>query len=197
MRRRHTLGILVAAAGLLTVACSTKTIPPQPKHRTVVVTNGAMRFVPDLSGPERAAIADDVSTFLQTLYADAFIRPKAKGPTPVPDQYAAQRIAGFFTPAARLTLEQKADVFSLGPHLDLLAGQVQYSGGVTRDKNVITALLSVQFTGAGSRVDEAATVVEFQQTGQLLLQKSATGWIVREFDLKIALKPPPPTPTQT
>ena len=167
------------------------------EHRTVTVMHGALTFVPDTPASDRVALANELSSVLHTLYAGAFIRQTAKGPTPAPDDAPIRRIETMFTPAARIALNQQAQVFRLGPHLDLLTGHVDYSGGMTRDRAQTTALLSVHFTGTGSRTNEGIVVVTVDQSGQLTLQRTAEGWSVRSFDLRITLKPPPPTPSPT
>lgn len=195
--RRNALRGVAAALGLIAVACSTKTPPPPPAHRRILVTHGDIRFVPDTPLPQRIALTDEMTSVLHTLYAGAFIRPKPTGPTPAPDDASTRRIATMFTPAARVALEHRPDVFQLGPHLDLLTGYLEYSGGMTRDADVTTALLSVHFTGTGSRTDEGVGVVLVDQKGQVTLQKTKAGWLVRDFALQIGLKPVPPTPTPT
>jgi hypothetical protein len=194
MPRRHALLILVVLA-TGAAACSHATAPPTPAHREVQVTHGAIAFVPDAPAAQRVALADELSGFLHKLYTEGFVRRRATGPTPEPDDAPTRRIAALFAPGARTKLEQQPSVFTLGPHLDLLAGHVSYQGGITRDGSITTALISLTFAGNGSRIDEGTPVVTVLQSGQLTLQHSESGWFVRAFDLKISLAPPPPTPS--
>lgn len=191
MPPRH--AILILAVALLVSACaSSGSSPPPPAERTVSVTHSTLTFVPDTPPAEQSTIADAISAFLRNLYRKGFVRPEPKGPTPAPDDAPLRAIASAFAPAARPRL---SGVFSLGPHVELLSGTVTYDGGVTRDGNVVTALLGITFSGLGSRTGEGTPVVSFTQSGEMTLQRTETGWFVPAFDLKITVKPPPPTPT--
>ncbi len=197
MPRRHALLILVVLTTTGAAACSTGAPPPPPAHRFVQVTHGALAFIPDTAAPQRVALADDLSAFLRKLYTEGFVRQKPKGPTPQPDDAPLRRISALFAPTARTKLQQQPSIFTLGPHLEMLTGHVAYNGGVTRDGGATTALVALTFTGNGSRTDEGTPVVTFQQSGRITLQRSEGGWFVRAFDLKMVLKPPPPTPSPT
>jgi hypothetical protein len=194
--RRHIAVLGAIATILLAPACTTVGTHETPVNRTVVVTHGAVAFVPTAPAANRAPVIDDLSSFLHKLYTEAFVRQEAKGPTPAPDDAPLRRIDPLFAPAARAKADASG-VFTLGPHLDLLTGHVAYNGGITHDAGVTTALISLTFTGTGSRTDETKPVVTVVQSGTLTAQRTETGWFVRAFDLKITLKPPPPTPTPT
>jgi hypothetical protein len=191
MPPRHALLILVFA--LVVPACATGETPPPPAaERTVTVTHGTVTFVPDASGAEQNKITGEISAFLRNLYRKGFVRPEQKGPTPPPDDAPQNAIAPAFAPAARSHL---SGVFTLGRGVELLHGALAYSGGVTSEGNVVTALLAITFSGLGSRTGEGTPVVSFTQSGDMTLQRTETGWFVQAFDLKIDVKPPPPTPT--
>ena len=77
--------------------------------------------------------------------------------------------------ALRLAVPPPDMVPQLGRNLDLLVGKVAFNGVVTRQDKLVTALISVGFTGTGSRIDEATPVVLIDQRGTLLLQGSNAG----------------------
>jgi hypothetical protein len=195
MSRRLVMFGLVAAASI-TSSCSTGGTPQPAAVRTVTVTHGTIAFVPDIPAAQQETVVGQITAVLRTLYTRGFVRVNATGPTPVPDDASFRRIETMFSPGARTKLETSG-VFSLGPHLDLLTGHLSYDGGVTRDGDVTTALIGLTFTGLGSETDGTTPVISFEQSGQLTLQSTKTGWFVRAFDLKLTTKPPPPTPTPT
>ncbi len=192
MPTRHATLIAVVTLWICAACSSGGTSPPPPAERSVVVTHGTVAFVPDTPMSQQNTTTDEISAFLRNLYRKGFVRPEAKGPTPAPDDAPLLAIAPAFAPAARPKL---AGVFTLGRNVELLRGHLAYNGGVTRDGNVVTALLGLTFRGLGSRTGEPTPVVQFTQSGDMTLQRTESGWFVRAFDLRIDVKPPPPTPT--
>ncbi len=185
--------LAVLALALLTGSCVKEAPPEPPPHRAVVVKAGTLRFVPDLPAAQRSAVTSGIGSFLRTLYEDAFIQPKPAGQTPLPTTFrVVDRLTPLFAAAARPALVAHADAFTLGPHLDLLSGELTYTGGVTGQN----ALLQIHFAGAASRTDQGTPVMRVGQLGTMLLQHTEAGWFVREFDLHFRTIPAPtPTPS--
>ncbi len=196
MRRRYAVCLASIVLLMFAAGCVKETVD-EPPSRSVAVKAGAISFVPNLPVGRRSELGAQMTAFLGTLYKRAFIRPRPAGPTPLPGTFSTvDALTPLFATPARPALRAHAGTFTLGPHLDLLNGVVAYSGGVTTQGKVTTALLNIRFDGSGSRADEATPVILVAQSGTMLLQHTEAGWFVREFDLKLRTKPAPtPTPT--
>jgi hypothetical protein len=177
-----------------------------------------LRTVPGVSDAARARAGAELGAVLKDLYERAFLPPlpapkaaKAKGklrsPTPKPTPVPRPPPGELFTDDARTALEANADAFRPGPQATITRGTVTFSGVATMDgESATSALLSVSFAGGGALrplvgdpLGVTPRTLRARQTGQLLLQRTASGWRVAGFDVQLTIErlvlasPSPPT----
>lgn len=153
-----------------------------------------IRTVPDVGRDTRRQAAREIADAIERVYTAAFTRPidgAAASPSPGP----ARRVRDLFTTRAIAALKKSPDVFDLGP-LVVTAGTANFSGVITFvGKDAKDALIELDFVGRATPMDSTEPAVRVHQRGSLGLRRTANGWLVRSFDLRLATRPEPtPSP---
>lgn len=155
-------------------------------------TAKVIRTVPDVGAKTRDGAAKEIARTLERLYIAAFTRPVAVGASPSPGP--ARRVREHFTSGAIAALKTKPDVFDIGP-LVVTTGLAEFSGVITfADDEPRDAAIEVDFVGRATPLEGTASRVRVHQRGTLGLRRTGDGWLVRDFDLRMATRPEPTPP---
>jgi hypothetical protein len=180
----------VAGPALFRSDDETPQVTPKPGIRTRALQ---LRFVPDVPTNRRRATRDEIAAMLERLYTSAFVQPAA---TPPPDQsprpQPTRRIATLLTKQARVALAKRPQAFDEANDLALYSGGVAFQGLVVfSGGRPVESFLDIDFKGVATPVGRSSPVADVRQTGKVVLKRTANGWFVDGFDLKLTTRPQP------
>ena len=169
-------------------------VAPAPTAKPgITATPGQLRFVPEVQQNRRRAARDGVASMLKNLYTKAFVQPAA---TPPPERSPrprpTRRIGTLLTKQARTALAKRPRAFDLAGDLALYSGVVKFSGLIVFvGSKPAESFLDVEFRGVATPVGRSSPVAIVSQRGKVVLKRTADGWFVDGFDLKLATRPQP------
>ena len=154
-----------------------------------------IRTVPNVDERPRTAAMKEIARTLERIYTAAFGRPSDASTSPSPSPGPARRVRELFAPGAVAALKSSPGVFDLGP-LVVTSGTADFEGVITFAGTTPSgAEIDVDFTGRAMPLEATEPAVRVHQRGTLTLRRSADGWLVRSFDLRLATRPEPtPSP---